>query len=121
MHILPTLTPDLLATSARTLADWRAGRRHPGPAAARLIELHTAGRVMPDSPRWRGWSFHGDFLETISGQTVSPAELDNVRLLRTMLDNAYRDCKALKSALARQDAYIAELEGHRAPANAARL
>lgn len=120
MDIPPSITPDLIGVSAATLADWRSGRRKPGPVAARLLDLHLSGRVMPDSPRWHSWRFAGAFLETCTGDRVTPAELDNVRLLRTLLDNAHRDAKTLQAELAARDRYIEELEGRNAPANAAR-
>lgn len=120
MLIPPHITPTLLGVSASTLADWRRDRRTPGPVAARLLALHTQRRIMPDLPAWHDWQFQGGFLETWTGDHVSPAELDSVRLLRCLLDNAHRDAKALKTRLAAADAYIAELEGKRAPANAAR-
>lgn len=121
MHIPRHITRDLIGVSESTLADWRAGRRKPGPVAARLLELYSDRRVMPDDPAWIGWGFQGRFLETSSGDTVSPAELDNIRVLRVMLENAFVDHKALKKALADQDEYIKYLEGANAPANAARL
>ncbi|MAA87915.1 MAG: hypothetical protein CME39_09705 [Haliea sp.] len=118
--IPPHISAADLGVSARTLADWRNGRRQPGPGARILLALLADGRVMPDTAAWRGWCFIGQVLETVSGDTVTAAELDNVRLLRNLLDCAHRDNRRLLDKLRKAEDYTRQLEGAASAANAPR-
>ncbi|MCA1809392.1 MAG: hypothetical protein LC725_08090 [Lentisphaerae bacterium] len=123
MHIPfdDTTTAALLGVSVRTVADWRAGRRHPGPTAARLLDLHQRGQVIPDRAAWYGYAFDGGTLVCDNGQRLHPAQIGQFRLFFDMLNNAHADLQAARAELARQDEYIRMLEGKNAAANAARI
>src|SRR5690606_24849718 len=48
------------AVSRATAKAYKSGQRKPSKQVVRLMQLHNAGRILPDT--WRGWSLEGEYI-----------------------------------------------------------
>jgi hypothetical protein len=96
---------EVTGVDPKTARRWLAGTQQPGPVALRLLNLHAHGRVVPDSPDWRRWRFHGEQLTfDRSNWSADGAHLRFMFLSRDELARANGD-------LANAREYIGYLEG----------
>lgn len=71
----------LCGVSANTWRNWRSGRVRVPLAVRRLLNLY-AGEVPSVDKAWRGFVFRGDRLFATNGESVTPAELENLHVFR---------------------------------------
>lgn len=98
---------ELCDVSIKTAALYRTGARKPSAPAARILELHRAGRILP--PEWTGYEFGPERLTTPNGETLTRAEIEHLRMILTMNDNYARDLRAMQCALEQAQGRLREL------------